>query len=103
YDVAIVGGGVMGLSTAVHLAERGARVVVLDRGPLAREASWLNAGGVRQSNRDLREIPLAMLAISLWPDLEARLGLPTGYRRTGNLRVALDEAEREELRAAVEP
>ena len=91
----------MGLASAVSLAERGTRVAVLDRGPLAREASARNAGGVRQSNRDPRELPLAREAARLWPLLDERLGLPTGYRRTGNLRIALDESERAALRAAV--
>jgi sarcosine oxidase subunit beta len=101
FDVAIVGGGVMGLSSAYFLAIRGARVAVFDRGPLAREASWLNAGGVRQSNRDPRELPLALAAMRLWPTLAERLGHPTGFRQGGNLRVALDEEEREDLRASV--
>jgi sarcosine oxidase subunit beta len=101
FDVAIVGGGVMGLSSAYFLAVRGATVAVLDRGPLAREASWLNAGGVRQSNRDPRELPLALAAMRLWPTLAERLGHPTGFRQGGNLRLALDEEERKALRASV--
>ncbi len=98
-----MGGGVVGLSTAWNLARRGLRVVVFDRGPLAGEASWLNFGGVRQSNRDPRELPLAMLATRLWERLDADLEASCGYRQSGNLRVALDEEELEVLRASVEP
>lgn len=100
FDVLIVGGGVMGLASAYFLATRGAKVAVLDRGPLAQEASALNFGGVRQSNRDPRELPLAMLAADLWLTLDERLERPTGYRRTGNLRVALDDQDLEALRAS---
>src|SRR2546430_8580406 len=48
-EIVIVGGGVMGLSIAYHLARRGLEdVVVLERGYLAEGASGRNGGGVRQ-------------------------------------------------------
>jgi len=43
-DCLIVGGGVVGLSLAWRLAQRGLAVTLLDRGPLASEASWAGAG-----------------------------------------------------------
>ncbi len=43
-DVLILGGGVIGLTTAYCLAEEGIRVAVLDRSDLGREASWAGAG-----------------------------------------------------------
>src|SRR5436305_1715751 len=43
-DVVIVGGGIIGLTTAYFLAREGVRVQVLDRGDLGREASWAGAG-----------------------------------------------------------
>ena len=44
YDFLIVGGGVIGLSLAWELAQHDARVCVVDRGPLGKEASWAGAG-----------------------------------------------------------
>jgi len=44
YDVLIVGGGVIGLSTAWELSQHGAKVCVVDRGQLGMEASWAGAG-----------------------------------------------------------
>lgn len=43
-DFVIIGGGVIGCSTAFELARAGARVAVLDRGPLGGESSWAGAG-----------------------------------------------------------
>lgn len=45
YGVAVIGGGVIGLSCAWRLAQRGIKVLLLERGELAREASW-TAGGM---------------------------------------------------------
>jgi len=47
-DVAIIGGGIAGASTALALAERGRRAVVLERWMIGAEASGRNGGGVRQ-------------------------------------------------------
>ena len=47
-DVLIVGGGGAGCSTALHLANRGVRCVLLERGQIGGQASGVNYGGVRQ-------------------------------------------------------
>jgi sarcosine oxidase subunit beta len=98
-DAAIVGGGIMGLSTAFFLQQKGKRAVVLERSDLALEASGLNGGGVRQQGRFLPEMPLALGAVRLWEQLDRLLGRPTGYRQIGNLFVAETDAELEELAA----
>jgi len=97
-DVVIVGGGIAGLSTAYFLAKKGGtRVTVLERRSFGWEASGRNAGGVRQQGRDLREIPLAIFAVSTWGALAAELGGPTYYRRSGNIYVATTEEEMDRL------
>lgn len=110
-DVVIVGGGIVGLSTAYHLARTGRRsVALLERRTFGWEASGRNAGGVRQQGRDLREIPLAMLAVSVWAAWDEELGGATYYRRSGNVYIAstqdemdrLAEKAREERRAGLE-
>jgi sarcosine oxidase subunit beta len=92
-SVVIVGGGVMGLSTAWHLRRADPRVetVLLERFHLGAAASAASAAGVRAMGRDAAERPLALASLARWPDLGRELGHETGYRRGGGLRVALDE------------
>jgi sarcosine oxidase subunit beta len=97
-DVAVVGGGIMGASCAYWLAERGADVLVLESGRVGREASGVNAGGVRQQGRALAEAPLALRSVAVWGDLEARLAAPIEYERCGDLRIAETETDAERIR-----
>src|ERR1700691_2363323 len=75
-DVLIIGGGVIGLTTAYYLTERGTTVAVVDKGDLGREASWAGAGILTPAKvRD--DLPpweyLKALGSQLYPDLSARL------------------------------
>ena len=54
-DAIIIGGGLHGLSTAIHLAKAGLNAVVLEKDPPGRHASGVNAGGVRRLGRHLAE------------------------------------------------
>jgi sarcosine oxidase, subunit beta len=96
-DVAIIGGGIIGVSAALFLQQKGQRAVVLERGMLASEASGRNGGGVRQQGRLLPEVPFAREAVALWWRLDDLIGRPTGYRRTGSLFVAESDDEMEGL------
>ena len=58
-DAIIVGGGLHGLSAALHLASAGLRPLVLEKDYPGRHASGVNAGGVRRLGRDFAEIPLS--------------------------------------------
>jgi len=102
--IVIVGGGLMGLSAAVHLrrADRAARVTLLERGRLGEAASSASAAGVRAMGRDAAERAIALESLGRWPDLDRELDAKTGYRRSGGLRVALDEAGWAEARATVD-
>jgi len=51
-DVVIVGGGVIGVSTALFLAERNVRVTLLEKGRIAAEQSSRNWGWIRKQGRD---------------------------------------------------
>jgi len=90
----IVGGGLMGLSAAFHLrrADPGAVVTVLERERVGAAASGASAAGVRVMGRDPAERALALASLARWPDLDRELEAPTGYRRGGGLRLALDDA-----------
>lgn len=96
-DVLVVGGGIAGCATALHLARRGRKVTLLERDQAGTRASGVNFGGLRQNGRDLRELPIAMRARALWDELPALVGFDGEFRATGNLRLASDEERVQQL------
>jgi len=82
-DVVVVGGGIVGASTALELAERGLDVALCEKGEIGGEQSSRNWGWVRITRRDPRELALMAEALRIWPDLQSRTGRDLGYRRTG--------------------
>ncbi len=90
-DVVIVGGGLMGTTTAFFLARRGVSVVVVERGLVGRQASGTNFGAVRRQGRPLEQLPLANRAREIWWSLPELIGEDCEFVRRGHLRVALDE------------
>jgi glycine oxidase len=102
-DVLILGGGVIGLTTAHYLAGAGASVTVLDRAEFGRQASWAGAGIVPPGNLDAATDAydrLRALSASLYPTLSQELrsatGIDNGYVVCGGLElVAPDEASPE--------
>jgi glycine/D-amino acid oxidase-like deaminating enzyme len=91
-DVVVVGAGIVGCATAYHLARRGVRVAVVERGDVAGEQSRKNWGFVRQQGRDPLEVPLVMEANRIWRGLERELGADVEWVQGGNLALAADEA-----------
>lgn len=92
-DVVVVGGGVIGVMTAWHLAERGMSVTVLEKGRIAGEQSSRNWGWVRQQGRDAAELPIMVESMALWRQLAAELGDGLGFQQTGVMYLARTEAE----------
>ena len=92
-DIIIIGGGIIGNSTAYYLAKKGCSVIVLEKSDhIGNGGSSRNGGGVRQSGRDKRELPLAMYGIkNLWPTLSEELGMDVEYYQHGNLRLGKTE------------
>ena len=87
-DVIVIGGGVIGCATAYNLAKKGISCLVLEKEEIGHGGSSRNGGGVRQSARDVRELPLAMYgAQKLWPGLSDELGADVEYYQKGNLRL----------------
>ena len=64
--VVVIGGGIIGSSTALELAERGLRVALCEKGGIGQEQSSRNWGWVRISRRDPREVPLMAEALRIW-------------------------------------
>ncbi|WP_371156311.1 FAD-dependent oxidoreductase [Jannaschia sp. 2305UL9-9] len=101
-DLIIIGGGVTGISAALHAAQAGASVICLDRGRINGEASGGNAGSlhlqllswdfggkaVGDGGLQLRTLPLQQESIALWQDLERQLGANFEMQVTGGLMVA---------------
>lgn len=101
-DVLVIGGGIHGLSTAFHLAQRGVKVTVLEADYCGRHASGVNAGGVRTLGRHTPEIALALSSRTLWHELKSVLGDDGGFVPSGQLKLAENLAELEECRQRVE-
>ena len=87
-DVIIIGGGLQGLSTALHLARKGKSVIVLEKETVGRHASGVNAGGVRRLNRALPEIPLSLASQKLWHRIASLVDHDCGFRPNGQIRIA---------------
>ncbi len=101
-DILIIGAGVVGLTTALKLAEIGVSVTLLDRQQVGREASWAGAGMLPPGNLSNAVTPEARLrsfSHSLWPDFAAdligRTGIDIGYHICGAIEVGLNETEQE--------
>jgi glycine/D-amino acid oxidase-like deaminating enzyme len=92
-DVVVLGGGIVGASTALELAERGIRVALFERNEIGHEQSGRNLGWVRMTGRATGEIPLMARSIERWAGLNVRLGRETGYVRCGI--VFADRTEKE--------
>ena len=87
-------------ATAYYLAKKGVKdVVVLEADKsIGHGGSSRNGGGVRQSGRDMRELPYAMYAVNnMWPNLSEELGVDVEYYQKGNLRMGKTEAHLKKL------
>jgi sarcosine oxidase subunit beta len=100
-DVIIIGGGINGCAAAYYLAKKGVKnVIVLEASDsIGHGGSSRNGGGVRQSGRDVRELPYVMYGIQhLWPGLSDELGVDVEYTQKGNLRLGKTEKHLEKLK-----
>jgi glycine/D-amino acid oxidase-like deaminating enzyme len=91
--VVVVGGGIIGATTALFLAEKGQSVVLCEKGRIAGEQSSRNWGWCRTMGRDEREIPLALESLRLWRGMNERTGRETGFRQAGIVYLCETEAE----------
>lgn len=106
YDVAVLGGGLVGCAAAYYLARAGARVLLVEQADINREASGRNAGslhfqleyrliryGEQQAAQFAQIIPLSLVAIRDWIGLEAELGADLEVEMHGGLIVAESPAD----------
>ena len=91
-DVVVIGAGIVGSASADYLAQRGVRVVVVERARVHGEQSRKNWGFVRQQGRDPHEVPLMMEGNRIWRGLERELGADLEWTQGGNLALPADQA-----------
>ena len=92
-DVAIIGAGIIGVTTAWYLAQRGRKVLVCDKGRVAGEQSSRNWGWVRVNGRDAAEAPIAIESLRLWEGLAKDVGPEIGFERHGIIELAETDDE----------
>jgi len=91
-DILVIARGVIGLTTAYHLAGEGLRVTVVDQAGMGEQASWAGAGILPDADPDLAPTPFARLkaqSVRMYPGLSAALrdetGIDNGYRVCGGV------------------
>lgn len=98
-DVAIIGGGVIGISTAWYLLKQGLSVFVAEKGVVAGEQSSRNWGWVRVTWRDEAEVPIAIDSLDCWQEISSELEEDTGFTRQGIIGLAASAEEMSEYEA----
>ena len=91
--VVIIGGGIVGVTAALTLAERNIPVVLLEKGHVAGEQSSRNLGWIRKTSRHYEDVPLAVAADKLWAEMPARIGKEVGYKQAGIMFLAKTEEQ----------
>jgi sarcosine oxidase subunit beta len=101
-DVVVIGAGIMGLSVAYHLAERGVtNVTVIDKGYLCGGASGRNGGGVRAQWSTEANVRLMLESIRMCREFAAKMKINVWFRQGGYLFLARTSAARERLEKSV--
>ena len=99
FDVAVVGGGIMGCATALNLARAGLETVVLDRRGLCMEASGVNAGTLTHRTGPAAMQAYYTRAIRLWKSSPEWLGADVGFRERGGLTIGFTDKDAERIEA----
>ena len=92
-DVVIIGGGIIGVSTAYFLAKEGVNVCLCEKGFISGEQSGRNWGYVRVQGRDEREIPMMLESLKIWRNFSSELAEETGFEQAGCIYTAYNEKE----------
>ena len=96
-EVVVMGGGIMGASTALFLRQRGVNVVLVERDLCGSRSSGVNFGGVRRQGRSLDMLPLSQRAHQLWGRLPELIGTTAEYERSGHFKIARSDEDMESL------
>jgi 4-methylaminobutanoate oxidase (formaldehyde-forming) len=95
----IIGGGIIGCSTAYHLAKLGWQdIVLVERNKLTSGSTWHAAGLVGQLRTSANITQLLKYSVELYDKLEAETGQATGWKRNGGLRLACNAERMTEIK-----
>lgn len=98
-QIVVIGGGIIGCSTAYHLArDHKADVILLEQGTLTSGSTWHAAGLVGQLRSSASITRVLKYSVDLYKGLEAETGLATGWKMTGCLRLATNQDRWTEFR-----
>jgi glycine/D-amino acid oxidase-like deaminating enzyme len=92
-DVVVIGGGIIGTSAALFLAQKGISVALCEKGHIAGEQSSRNWGWCRKMVRDPRELPLVIESLRLWERMNETVEAETGFRTCGIMYLGETEAD----------
>ncbi|GAB5377425.1 MAG: FAD-binding oxidoreductase [Acuticoccus sp.] len=92
-DVVVIGGGIVGVTTALFLARDGLKVLLLEKGRIAGEQSSRNWGWIRKQGRDPRELPLMIESSSIWERIAGETGEEIGFGQNSTTYLAMNEKE----------
>ena len=92
-DVVIIGGGIVGVSTALFLAQKGYAVALCEKGEIGAEQSSRNWGWCRTQSRDPREIALSNESLRYWRQMNEITGEETGFRQCGILSLCTNDKD----------
>jgi glycine oxidase len=108
FDAVVAGGGLIGASIALELAEAGLKVGLFDVREPGREASWASGGMISPAPENTNMIPfvpMSLASVALYPEfirrVEGLTGVDVGYRKNGALDVLLDGNVEEELSTVI--
>ncbi len=100
-EMVIIGGGIVGLSIAYHMAVRGCGdVCVLERGEIGQGATAKATGGVRQQFSSEINIRLSRESVKRFERFEEEMGASADFREVGYLLLASSEEDWAQLRRA---
>lgn len=103
FDVTVIGGGIVGCSTALFLARAGATVTLLERlHDIGMEASGVNAGTLSIQVKNPKLVSLTKKSLACWANMSEVCGEDVGYRVTGGLNVAMGEDEIPKLKDKID-
>jgi glycine cleavage system aminomethyltransferase T/glycine/D-amino acid oxidase-like deaminating enzyme len=98
-EIVVIGGGIIGTSTAYHLArDHKVDVILLEQGQITSGSTWHAAGLVGQLRNSAAITQVLNYSVGLYASLQAETGLATGWKQNGGLRLACNSARWTEIR-----
>jgi len=94
-DVIVIGGGIVGTTTAFFLRQRNRSVILLERGLTGQQASGVNYGGIRRQGRALPQLAMANRALRTWQRSAELLGEDIEFLASGHTRVCYHQKDAE--------